>query len=97
MVDTYGRFHETKSIDIRFVYTAEGKDVGSMTYQEMWFEERRVRKDGVSDEIMKEYVMVTAQTATQIVDPFNGTGPKEEKQTNDENEIGESVSAVGPA
>eukprot|EP00971_Amphidinium_carterae_P347170 6489030-Amphidinium_carterae.1 len=38
---TYGRHHETNSIDI-----AEGKDAGEMILQDMWFEESLVRKDG---------------------------------------------------
>eukprot|EP00971_Amphidinium_carterae_P342905 6482367-Amphidinium_carterae.1 len=77
-VDHYGRRLPEGTVNLKFFYLAEGRDIGvigSMTFQDFWFETRYVRDTrGFGEGNKRVDVMVTTHTAKRAGDPYNGTG-----------------------
>eukprot|EP00971_Amphidinium_carterae_P090950 1800215-Amphidinium_carterae.1 len=73
-VDQYGRQLTQGTVNMKFFYLAEGREVGEMTYQDFWFETRYLPDPlGFGGRIRVD-VMVTTHTAKKESDPYNGTG-----------------------
>eukprot|EP00971_Amphidinium_carterae_P066306 1313164-Amphidinium_carterae.1 len=73
-VDHYGRRLMEGTVNLKFFYLAEGRDVGAMTLQDFWFETRYVRDTRGFEGTKRVEVMVTTHTAKRNEDPYNGTG-----------------------
>eukprot|EP00971_Amphidinium_carterae_P336548 6472968-Amphidinium_carterae.2 len=78
VVDAYGSSLAVGSIDMRFMYAAEGREVGEIIRQDIWFEKRRVRKDRKNPNFIDQPVMVTSLTVRQRADPFNGEADRQD-------------------
>eukprot|EP00971_Amphidinium_carterae_P126738 2510814-Amphidinium_carterae.2 len=74
---------------MRFYYLAEGKEIGSMTIQDFWFERRYIREDGKNNN-----VMVTIYTAKQDLDPYNGSGIVQLQQGEEYDDMDSASSAA---
>eukprot|EP00971_Amphidinium_carterae_P197644 3922624-Amphidinium_carterae.1 len=72
--DHYGRNLKGGTIDMKFRYLAEGREVGAMTIQDFWFETRCINDTRGFGQIRRLDVMVTTFTAKKEEDPYNGTG-----------------------
>eukprot|EP00971_Amphidinium_carterae_P109993 2178566-Amphidinium_carterae.1 len=72
-VDHYGRQLRAGTINMKFQYLAEGRDVGAMTLQDFWFETRYIYDPRGFGDTKKLDVM-------EIEDPYNGTGIVERPQ-----------------
>eukprot|EP00971_Amphidinium_carterae_P167794 3324563-Amphidinium_carterae.2 len=73
VVDQYGRFLKQGTVDMRFYYLAEGKEVGAMTVHDIWFE-RRLVDSGKPNEKKKNtsvMIMCTTFTAKRNENPYN--------------------------
>eukprot|EP00971_Amphidinium_carterae_P146346 2900838-Amphidinium_carterae.1 len=90
--DQYGRFLRKGTVDMRFYYFVEGKDVGSMTVRDIWFERRHVEVEG-KPEGKNQDVMLTTFTAKREADPYNGAGVVERPTDVNQNETTDSASA----
>eukprot|EP00971_Amphidinium_carterae_P194249 3854500-Amphidinium_carterae.1 len=77
-IDHYGRQLQEGTVDMKFYYLAEGREVGEMTYQDFWFEKRNVPDLLGFGGTRHTDVMVTTLTAKRSSDPYNGTGNVEQ-------------------
>eukprot|EP00971_Amphidinium_carterae_P146677 2907079-Amphidinium_carterae.1 len=91
--DQYGRYLKQGTVDMWFYYLAEGRKVGSMTVQDIWFERRFIREDGSTNGKNKD-VMLTAYTAKGDADPYNGNGIVEPPTDQAKNDSTGSASAA---
>eukprot|EP00971_Amphidinium_carterae_P321448 6389639-Amphidinium_carterae.1 len=79
VIDHYGRQLIKDTIDMKFYYLAEGRQVGSMTVHDFWFERRYFVDEKDSMKRVKDVnVMVTTYTAKRQGDPYNGAGAAEQ-------------------
>eukprot|EP00971_Amphidinium_carterae_P170083 3370087-Amphidinium_carterae.1 len=81
-VDHYGRQLKEGTMNMKFYYLAEGREIGEMAYQDFWFEKREVPDPLGFGRTKSADVMVTTLTAKRASDPYNGTGVVEQP-TND--------------
>eukprot|EP00971_Amphidinium_carterae_P152074 3014225-Amphidinium_carterae.1 len=73
MVDHYGRQLREGTLNLKFYYLAEGREMGEMTYQDFWFERRNIPNQ-IFGGMKTVDVMVTTLTAKRARDPYNGAG-----------------------
>eukprot|EP00971_Amphidinium_carterae_P238675 4737920-Amphidinium_carterae.1 len=73
-LDQYGRLLKQGTMNLKFYYLAEGRNIGEMTYQDFWFENRHVPDPLGFGGYINVDVMVTTHTAKRESDPYNGTG-----------------------
>eukprot|EP00971_Amphidinium_carterae_P045829 901675-Amphidinium_carterae.1 len=77
-IDHYGRQLRAGTMNMKFNYLAEGREIGEMTYQDFWFEKRNFPDPLGFGRIRSKDVMVTTLTAKRASDPYNGTGVVEQ-------------------
>eukprot|EP00971_Amphidinium_carterae_P166029 3290778-Amphidinium_carterae.1 len=77
-VDHYGRKLKAGTINMKFQYLAEGREVGAMMIQDFWFETRYINDPKGFGGVKRLDVMVTTFTARKKDDPYNGTGVVEQ-------------------
>eukprot|EP00971_Amphidinium_carterae_P071544 1415362-Amphidinium_carterae.1 len=78
--------------DMRFTYAAEGREIGEIGREDIWFEVRRVKVNMNSHKMIDKQVKVTSTTLQQRSDPFNADADREDMHL-DEPMIPEDSSA----